>query len=113
MIRRLFWLSLGAALGVSGYRRATALARSLAPGTGRRGGPAPASRVAADRPAPALWRTRAVVRFAVDVRDGMGLYMERHQPPAPNTLEGQQAHAARPAAGAGGGRHTDQVEDGR
>ena len=31
MIRRLFWLVLGAVLGVSGYRKATALARSLRP----------------------------------------------------------------------------------
>ena len=31
MIRRLFWLVLGAVLGVAGYRKATALARSLRP----------------------------------------------------------------------------------
>ncbi len=32
MIRRAFWLGLGAALGVAGYRRVTALARSLTGG---------------------------------------------------------------------------------
>jgi hypothetical protein len=31
MIRRLFWLTLGAAVGISGYRRATALVRSISP----------------------------------------------------------------------------------
>ena len=32
MIRRLFWLSLGAAVGISGYRRVTAAARAIMPG---------------------------------------------------------------------------------
>ena len=36
MIRRVFWLTLGAALGISGYRRATALARAI---TARPAGP--------------------------------------------------------------------------
>ena len=32
MIRRLFWLIVGAVLGVTGYRRLTQLARSVRPG---------------------------------------------------------------------------------
>ena len=51
MIRRLFWLGLGAVLGVTGYRKVTALARSL-------------------RPAP---RASGLAEFAADVREGMAL----------------------------------------
>jgi hypothetical protein len=74
-MRRLFWVSLGAVAGVAGYRRATALVRSL-------------------RPAP---RAGSLAGFAADVREGMALYMERQSSRAPSTLEG---HARRgPAPG--------------
>jgi len=72
VIRRLFWLTLGAVLGVTGYRRATRLVRSIAPGP----------------------RARELTRFVGDVREGMGLYMERHPGPAPPTLESQQVRPA-------------------
>jgi hypothetical protein len=72
VIRRLFWLALGAVLGVTGYRRATRLVRSIAPGP----------------------RARELTRFAGDVREGMGLYMERHPGPAPPTLGSQQVRPA-------------------
>lgn len=68
-MRRLFWVSLGAVAGVAGYRRATALVRSL-------------------RPAP---RAGSVASFAADVREGMALYMERQSARAPATLEAQNA----------------------
>ena len=55
MIGRLFWLVLGAVLGVAGYRRLTAFARSVSP----------------------AGRARALGRFTADVREGMQLYMER------------------------------------
>ncbi len=96
MMRRLFWLVLGAVLGVTGYRKATAIARSL-------------------RPAP---RASALTEFAADVREGMAVYRERQaQPPAP-TLEGQQRRglpAGRPAAGQPrpGTHHHDELKDGR
>jgi hypothetical protein len=64
MIRRLFWLSLGAVLGVAGYRRAASLARTLNPAHGA-----------------------GLAEFAADVREGMALYMERHPPHPPHTLE--------------------------
>jgi hypothetical protein len=48
MIRRLFWLALGAAIGVAGYRRLTALARAVSPTA----------------------RARGLARFAGDVREG-------------------------------------------
>src|SRR5579863_1746951 len=103
MIRRLFWLLLGAVLGVTGYRKATALARSL-------------------RPAP---QRSALAGFAADVREGMGLYMARRAAPAASTLEGHRRRglpAGRPAQGgpvppgpparATAHRH-DELKDGR
>ena len=100
MIRRLFWLVLGAVLGVTGYRKATALARSL-------------------RPAP---RASGLAEFAADVREGMALYMERHAgPPAP-TLEGHRRaglpgsgqRAGLPRGGRGASAHNhDELKDGR
>ena len=65
MIRRLFWLTLGGILGVTGYRRVTALARSLSP----------------------VARAGELSRFAADVREGMALYAERHPRPEDRTLE--------------------------
>jgi hypothetical protein len=91
MIRRLFWLLLGAALGVAGYRRAAALARTLNPARGAGG----------------------LAGFAADVREGMALYMARHSGDTPSTLEGH------PPSGPAPGRralrnndHNDQ-KDGR
>jgi hypothetical protein len=69
VIRRLFWLTVGAVIGVTGYRRVTAAMRSFSPGS----------------------RARDLTRFADDVRDGMELYMARHPGQAPPTLKGQHA----------------------
>jgi len=85
-MRRMFWLSLGAVIGVTGYRRVTALARSLRPG------PRPGS----------------LAGFAADVREGMGLYMERQSARAPSTLEGH----ARRSLGRAPSRN-DELKDGR
>jgi hypothetical protein len=68
MIRRLFWLTLGAVLGVAGYRRLTALARAVSPAA----------------------RAQGLARFAGDVREGMQLYMERQPANAASTLESQE-----------------------
>jgi hypothetical protein len=100
MIRRLFWLGLGAVLGVTGYRKATALARSL-------------------RPAP---RASGLAEFAADVREGMALYMERQARPPASTLEGHRRaglpgggqRAGLPKGGRGGSAHDhDELKDGR
>jgi len=88
MIRRLFWLVLGAVLGVTGYRRATALARSLRPVRG----------------------AASLAHFAGDVREGMALYMERQAAAAPSTLETHRRRGldqGRPAP------HPDELKDGR
>ena len=96
MTRRLFWLVLGAVLGVTGYRKATAIARSL-------------------RPAP---RASALAEFAADVREGMAVYMERQAQPPASTLEGHRPRglpAGRPAASQPrpDPHHHDELKDGR
>jgi hypothetical protein len=68
MIRRLFWLTLGAALGVAGYRRLTALARAVSPAA----------------------RAGGLTRFAGDVREGMQLYLARQPASRTSTLEGPE-----------------------
>ena len=98
MMRRLFWLVLGAVLGVTGYRKATTIARSL-------------------RPAP---RASALAEFAADVREGMAVYMERQAQPPASTLEGHRRRGL-PAGGAAGNpprsgthhHHHDELKDGR
>ncbi len=96
MMRRMFWLVLGAVLGVTGYRKVTAIARSL-------------------RPAP---RASALAEFAADVREGMAVYMERQAQPPPSTLEGHRRRglpAGRPTASQPHPEihHHDELKDGR
>jgi hypothetical protein len=109
VIRRVFWLSVGAAAGVTGYRRATAMTRAIsvrltgepprAQLTAAQAMPAPrASTFSATR---AVWRTsrgvwraqraalgriRAAGLFARDVRDGMDIYLNRQEGQAGPTL---------------------------
>jgi hypothetical protein len=70
MIRRLFWLTLGAALGISGYRRMTAVARAI-------------------MPAP---RARELARFTGDVREGMDIYRQRQVQASHPALEERTDH---------------------
>lgn len=92
MIRRLFWLTLGAVLGVSGYRRLTALGRYVPPAL----------------------RAREVARFAADVREGMEIYSQRHHGSARPTLESHRGRADANGRRAAPGRPgTDDVKDGR
>jgi len=96
MIRRLFWMTAGALLGVTGYRRVSRLARAVTAG----GRPSDRThrRVRAD-PTPGGWAhrgwTHGAALFARDVRDGMELYANRHPRLAGRTLESQQARAER------------------
>lgn len=186
MIRRVFWLSVGAAAGISTYRRATAMGHAIsvrvtgdrsaavpgpfwppqpvqpslpAPPAALPGQPAPqappgralqrGARPARPRPpaprppappprsqaqwstARAAWRTsraawrtqkaatahvRSARRFARDVREGMDLYMNRHQEPSGPTLAGTARTTPVPRAKASNGRprgRTDHVKDGR
>lgn len=122
MIGRFCWLVAGAVLGVTGYRRASRLVRSIRPGNLARqalpairpGGPAArftrpaaARRAAGDR--------RGIAPFARDVRDGMEIYLDRHSGQPGPTLGGQQV-AARLTGQAGmNGSYpgTDNAKDGR
>ena len=78
MIGRLFWLTVGAVLGVAGYRRLTALARSVSPSV----------------------RAGELARFTADVREGMQLYKERQLGDRSTTLGGQQGRGELPGSAA-------------
>jgi hypothetical protein len=116
VIRRLFWIIVGAVLGVTGYRRVTQLARSVTGGSRRS--------VASGRPRGrdlprGRWAQSAAL-FARDVREGMDVYTDRHPRLAGHTLEDQQALAERRyQAGTGGeeprraSRYVDHAKDGR
>lgn len=81
-MRRLFWVTVGAGLGISGYRRATRIVREL-------------SRPRSPwRPLRARWRVSGMAAFARDVRDGMDLYAEQQR----LNIERRRAPAA-PALG--------------
>ena len=71
MIRRGFWLTVGAAVGIIGYRRVSAASRKLS-GRLTAGG--------------AAGLARETVRFTRDVREGMELYTARHSRPPGSTL---------------------------
>ena len=103
MIRRGFWLAVGATAGISGYRRAARLVRSLGPAPpaappGGRAAPRPdltTRRILAG--AAAAGRSTAEgVAFARDVRDGMAEYLDRRVDATGRTLESQRR---RPATG--------------
>jgi hypothetical protein len=82
VIRRGLWLGLGAALGVTGYRRVSRIAGGLRPAS-RTPGLAAGRRPGAG----------TLGQFVRDVRDGMDEYLERHPRGWSPTLEGQQARA--------------------
>ncbi|HLX49710.1 MAG TPA: hypothetical protein VKS82_15380 [Streptosporangiaceae bacterium] len=63
MTHRLFWLTVGAGLGISGYRRANRLVRGF-------------TRQVAPRP---RLQITGLAEFARDVRDGMDLYQEQQR----------------------------------
>lgn len=83
MIRRMFWLSAGAAIGISAYRRVQTLGRAASAALAPPGGAGTAP--AAGRPRGgatgqgAVARIGGAVRFARDVREGMGIYTDRHR----------------------------------
>ena len=114
MIRRGFWLAVGATGGIMGYRRATALGRQLsatlspaAPRDGAEqpaGGRAPARAGAAFSGKARRGLVRGTIRFtrdarmfSRDVREGMDLYLVRHRDPGSPTL-GEDARSRRSPA---------------
>jgi hypothetical protein len=95
MIRRLFWLTLGAVLGISAYRRVTVVARAILPGP----------------------RAREIASFAGDVREGMEIYRQRQLQAARPALEARTDHTVpgQPVPGqpVPDQPEPDQPEDGR
>jgi hypothetical protein len=104
MIRRGFWLVVGATLGVSGYRKASRLVHSLGPAPRRgepgHGGPARRPALTGRRVLAGAARagrsTAEGAAFVRDVRDGMAEYLDRLDHEPGRTLESQQG---RPAPG--------------
>jgi hypothetical protein len=107
MIRRGFWLAAGAVLGVTGYRKATRLARmltgqgqsarstSVLPAAARASIVARQTRLAlpgrtasrpGDRAATAVARAASAAGFVRDVRDGMAEYWDLHRGEVDRTL---------------------------
>jgi hypothetical protein len=78
MIRRGFWLVVGAAGGIAGYRRASRLGRQVSETLGAR----PKTAGARKR----HW-ARESIRFASDVREGMDLYFDRQLARSAPTLD--------------------------
>ena len=100
MIRRGFWLVAGAAIGVSGYRRASRLARSVfpdrpghalaAPAGGPARTPVITGRSLLAAAATAGRGTAQGVAFARDVREGMAEYLDRQGEQAGRSLDSQR-----------------------
>jgi len=110
VIRRAFWLGAGAAAGIMGYRRVEAIGRQVSgkvtgtvtgAGIGKSGiGKSGAGKSGVGKPVlkrsaggatrratrGALRLARESMRFTRDVREGMDLYMARHNAPRASTL---------------------------
>ena len=90
MIRRGFWLAVGAAGGIMGYRRVSSLGRQVSDTlSGRTGQPGQPSRRAAVK---RHW-ARETIRFTRDVRDGMDVYFDRQRARSAPTLGKGAGHA--------------------
>ena len=106
MIRRGFWLAVGAAGGIMGYRRVSSIGRqlsaTLSPATATATATAAGERPERGRARRGLVRgtirlTRDTRMFSRDVREGMDLYMVRHRAQGSPTL-GAGAGSRRPPA---------------
>jgi len=85
VIRRAFWLGAGATAGILGYRRVCAVGRKV---SGKVAGAAPVTGRTARG---ALGMAREAIGFTRDVREGMEVYIARHNAPAASTLETRRA----------------------
>jgi len=104
VIRRGFWLVAGAALGVTGYRRASRLLQSFRP---RQAGPAASGRVVPRAPGPLTGRrvlagaaragrgAAASAAFVRDVREGVAEYLDQQDSGPGRTLESQPGRTSR------------------
>ena len=107
MIRRGFWLVVGATGGIMGYRRVSALGRqlsgTLSPAAPRpSGGDAQSRKALSGNAGRGLVRgtirfTRDARRFGRDVREGMDLYMVRRTAQGSPTLDASAQSRRSPA----------------
>jgi hypothetical protein len=111
MIRRGFWLTAGAAAGIYGYRRVSALARRARGVWG--GGQPPHDRGDPGGSSPrgyaAVALARETIRFTRDVREGMEQYRLAHSAPEGSTLGARDLEPARSL----GTDHHPRPKDGR
>ena len=75
MIRRGFWLAVGAAGGIMGYRRVSSLTRQVSETVGAR----PRKPGSVKRHSVKRHWARETIRFTRDVREGMDLYSARQE----------------------------------
>jgi hypothetical protein len=104
VIRRGFWLALGAAVGITGYRRASRLVQSIRPPAAP-----PAGAVMLRSPGPLTGRkllagaaragrgAAASAAFVRDVREGVAEYLDQQESGPARTLESQPGRG-RPAS---------------
>lgn len=83
MIRRGFWLTVGAVGGIMGYRRAVSAGRAV---SGRLESGPRTRKVKRGLIRATIRFGRDARSFTRDVREGMDLYIARHQGPQPPTL---------------------------
>jgi hypothetical protein len=95
MIRRGFWLTAGAAAGIYGYRRVSALGRRVSAALNPAGPGAPANLAPRRARRGAVAVARETIRFTRDVREGMELYTARHSAPEGSTLGARDPEALR------------------
>jgi len=86
VIRRGFWLFVGAAGGIVGYRRASALTRQVSATLSARPG--------RPRAVKRHW-ARETIRFTRDVREGMDIYLSRRDDTPSPTLDPVASASAR------------------
>lgn len=87
MIRRGFWLVVGAAGGIVGYRKASTVSRQVSETLGlKKKNPGARRRHVA----------RETFRFARDVREGMDLYIDRQHDRSAPTLGARTLSDAKP-----------------
>ena len=109
MIRRGFWLTAGAAAGIYGYRRVSALGRRLS-ATLRPDGPgAPAELAPGHTRRRAIAAARQTIQFTRDVREGMAQYRLAHPAPEGSTLGARDLEPTRGLST----DHRPQPKDGR
>ena len=101
MMRRGFWLAAGVLLGVTGYRKAARLARTITSAPGAPRALAPGGRaIEARAQVPLSRRIRAAASFGRDVREGMAEYRDLHRRQLGRRLDNRSAEPGeRPAAG--------------